>query len=380
MNQRRSAFIHSPELEAIPYPEDCPFTSSRAGMTRRTLESMGLLSSAGRSVVPAPPAGEQALLRFHTPDYLRVLRDAQEGRLEPEGLHMGLGTPDCPVFRGMFDYAALACGATLRGADLLLNGEADVAFNPSGGYHHAHAERAAGFCYLNDVVLGCFRMADAGRRVMFVDVDAHHCDGVQAACYGRSDIMTVSFHQSGLTLFPGTGFTRETGAAGAEGLSVNLPLPVGTYDSVYLRAFRELVPPLFEAFAPDVLVLELGMDGLAGDPLAGLRLTNNCHAAVVEALLGFNRPLLVTGGGGYHPENTARGWALCWSLMCGAGGGEELGLGLGGVMLESSEWQGGLRDRQIFVDEPLRSSVEAEVLTGVSRVREMVFPLHGLQP
>jgi acetoin utilization protein AcuC len=278
----------------------------------------------------------------------------------------------------MYDYAALASGATLTAAELIATGRAGVAFNPSGGYHHAHAARAAGFCYLNDVVLGCIRLADAGMKVMFVDVDAHHADGVQEAFYARRDVMTVSFHQDGRTLFPGTGSASELGAGEGLGLSVNLPMPVGTFDAPFLEAFREIVPPLIGAFAPDTLVLELGMDGLAGDPLAELRLTNNAHAEVVGTLVDAGKPLLVTGGGGYNPRATARGWALAWSIMCGADAGADLSLGLGGVMLESTEWQGGLRDRALAIDERQRGEVEGAIRATVDEVKKTVFPLHGL--
>lgn len=371
-------FLHSSDLDDIPYPPDCPFNSSRAGRTRETLLSMGLLNGPGRREVAPTPLSRRQLLDFHTPAYVDALEQASRRELSHEALTMGIGTPDCPVFDRMLDYAALASGATVDGARLLLAGDAVVAFNPSGGYHHAFPDRAAGFCYLNDVVLACLTLTAAGNRVLFLDIDVHHCDGVQSAFYARRDVMTVSLHETGRTLFPGTGSEDEVGTGEGRGYSVNVPLPAGTYDEVYLRAFLSVVPPLVEAYEPDILVVEAGADALAGDPLAHLHLTNNAYAEVIEILLGFDRPMLVTGGGGYHVENTVRAWALIWAMLCGEECQDDMLLGMGGVMMESTDWLGGLRDRALAPDPSLRVEVDAAVAATVARIRESVFPLHGL--
>jgi len=375
----RAAFIHSAELERYHYPPDCPFRTERARLTREILLPMGLLSGPDRREVAPAPAGRDDLLSLHTPAYLDALAKAPRGELDPEGFAMGIGTPDCPVFEGMYDYAVLACGATLTGAALLAEGDADVAFNPSGGYHHAGPAKAAGFCYVNDVAIACGRLAGPGRRVLFLDVDAHHGDGVQDAFFHRRDVMTVSFHESGLSLFPGTGFVDDVGAGEGAGYCANVPLPPGTYDQAYLKAFRAVAIPLASAYDPDVIVLELGMDTLSGDPLAHLGLTNNACAEIVEAVMALGRPVLATGGGGYHVQNTARGWALAWSVFCGEGAAEdETSAGLGGVMLESTEWRGGLRDRALAPDARQRRAVEPVVDAAIERVKANVFPYHGL--
>lgn len=362
MNQdkaRQVAFIHSAKLEKYSYPPDCPFNSHRAGETHRILASMDLLTGPGVSVVAPRPAGRDELERFHSPGYLDALRQAEQGRLGVDALFMGLGTPDNPVFEGMYDYAALACGATLRGAELIERGEADVAFNPSGGYHHAAAGNAAGFCYINDVALACLHLAGQGRRVFYLDVDVHHGDGVQDAFYARRDVMTLSFHESGRTLYPGTGFADEIGTGEGEGFCANVPLPPGTCDEVYLEAFRAVAPPLIGAFDPDAIVLELGMDALAGDPLANLELTNNAYAEVIGQVLEFRRPVLATGGGGYNVRNTARGWALAWSVFCGAEAGD-------------------LRDRALPARPADKAAVAPIVDAVVETVRKSLFPRHGL--
>ena len=158
----------------------------------------------------------------------------------------------------------------MTAADLLLAGEADIVFNLLGGFHHARPEKAAGFCYINDVVLACLRLAEAGKRVACLDVDAHHGDGTQEAFYRRNDVLTISLHESGKTLFPWGGFESEMGEGPGLGYNVNVPLPAGTYDEAFLVAFDQIVVPLLQAYHPDILVLELGMDTLAGDPSIGL--------------------------------------------------------------------------------------------------------------
>lgn len=377
MPVRKSVFLHSPELEQFGYPDESPFKTNRAALTRKTALTMGLLSGEGRAEMSPVKATRADLEMFHKPRYLDAILAAQNGDLTAAAFAMGLGTPDCPVFKGMYDYASLASGATITGARLILAGKTDIAFNPSGGYHHAFPDRAAGFCYINDIVLGALVMTEAGKRVAFLDLDVHHCDGVQAAFYDRSDVMTLSLHESGRTLFPGTGFENEIGAGAGRGYSVNVPLPVGTYDAAYRRAFDATALPLLKAYNPDVLMLELGMDTLAGDPLAHLHLTNNVYADILENLIGLGKPILATGGGGYNVENTVRAWALLWSVMCGEHI-EDLSIGMGGVMLASTEWAGGLRDRVLLTDAGRHGDINAEIDRVISSIRSSVFPLHGL--
>jgi len=209
---KKAVFVHSPELEKFSYPEHCPFDTDRAGRVRKILNSMGLLAGDGRSEAAPAAAKREVLRKFHPTRYLHALRNAARGRWNVEMLSMGIGTADCPVFAGMHDYPVLATGGTLTAAEMLLSGAAAVAFNPSGGFHHARPEQASGFCYINDVALACIVLAEKGNRVLYLDVDVHFGDGVAYAFYDRSDVMTVSFHQDPKTLFPGTGFANEIGA------------------------------------------------------------------------------------------------------------------------------------------------------------------------
>ena len=375
---KKAAFIHCPQLEKYPYPPDSPFNTTRAGKTRKILDSMGLLFGDDRAEVAPEPAERVLLKKFHTARYLRTLKNAAEGKFEPDALGMGIGTPDCPVFSGMYDYSAWACGATLTGANLILSGQTDVAFNPSGGLHHAMPERAAGFCYMNDVALACTVLAEAGKKVLYLDVDVHQGDGVLYAFYDRCDVMTISFHETGKMLFPGTGFEDEIGDGKGKGYCVNVPLPIGTYDEAYMKAFNAIAAPLIKAFDPDVFVFELGADALAGDPLAHLHLTNNVYVDIISALRGFDKPILATGGGGYHIGNTVRAWALAWTILAGGEDKHDMSIGVGGVISESTEWQGGFRDRMLVVSQQQEESVTSALGATIETIKTAVFPLHGL--
>ena len=377
MSNRTLAFLYPSETERLSYPPDCPFKSQRAELTRQRLISFGLLGGEGRLEIAPPPASLNQLQWFHSARYLEELQRAAAGDLTVQGWNMGFGGPDTPVFKDMFEWGAWACGAGLTAADLLLQHKADVAFNLLGGFHHAMAERAAGFCYLNDVVLACLRLAGAGRRVLYLDVDAHHGDGVQSAFYRRDDVLTISLHETGRTLFPWGGFENEIGEGLGLGFNVNVPLPPLTYDEAFLMAFGRVVLPLLEAYAPDVIVLELGMDTLAGDPLTHLRMTNNIVVEILEPLLRYGCPLLVAGGGGYHIENTVRGWALAWRTCCGEEV-EDFAMGMGGVMLANTEWAGGLRDRTLAVTAEQRQAVEPELQATIRNITHHVFQFHGI--
>ena len=375
---RKAAFIYSKELEKYPYPPEHPFNVDRARRVRKILNSMGLLSGDGRREVLPEPAERITLKKFHSARYLHALKTASKGKWDAEALDMGIGTGDCPVFNGLYEYAVLASGATLIGAKLILSDSADVAFNPSGGFHHAGPERASGFCYINDVALACIILAEHRKKVLYLDVDVHHGDGVSYAFYDRSDVMTISFHQNPKMLFPGTGFVDEIGTGQGKGYCVNVPLPVGTYDEAYMEAFNAIAPPLIAAFNPDIIVLQLGADALAGDPLANLYLTNNVYAEVINSLLSFNKPILATGGGGYNVENTVRAWALAWTVLCGADAEPDKNPAVGGVMLGSTEWQGGLRDRTLAVSSQQQNTVMPAIEATIRALKVKVFPIHGL--
>jgi acetoin utilization protein AcuC len=380
MPRRRSLFLFSQEIQKYPFPPDHPFNTTRAPKTRELIRHLGWLSGVDQIEVDCDPADRAEMEKFHTRRYLDALQNASRGSWDYDLLRMGIGTSDCPVFDGMYEHSALAAGATLEGAARILAGEAQAAFNPHGGFHHAFPERASGFCYVNDQALGCRKLSAAGKRVLYLDVDVHNGDGVAFAFQDRSDVMTISLHENPRILFPGTGFEDEIGTGQGRGFHVNVPLPVGTYDQAYLRAVNEVAIPLIQAFRPDVFVIELGTDALAGDPLAHLLLTNNVYVEVLRKVIAFDKPILMTGGGGYNGENAVRAWALAWSVLSGRDEDEYSNAGLGGVMLGSSEWKGGLRDRELVISDHQKKAVIEALEYTIKKVRSLVFPIHGLKP
>lgn len=294
------------------YGPDHPMRLERLALTTRLLRAYQALDEA--QVRQPVPAAQEDLLRFHTREYLQVLADADN--VSPAKLwRFGLGPGDNPVFEGLYRLARLSTGATLAAAQAVAYGECTIAFNVGGGMHHAMPARASGFCYLNDPAIAILWLRAQGMRVAYVDIDAHHGDGVQAAFYDTDQVLTVSFHQDGTTLFPYTGFIEETGRGPGKGFAVNVPLPPYSGDESFRLAFDALVPPLLSAFQPDIVVTQLGVDTLASDPLTLLRLSTN---AVEHAAQTFKRlcPRWVAlGGGGYDLNNVPRAWALVWGCI-----------------------------------------------------------------
>jgi acetoin utilization protein AcuC len=376
---RNGAFIHSKEIERYHYPPECPFKTERAAATRQILCSMGLYTVDAASEVSPRPATKPELLLFHEPEYLEALQRVSHGDLRAEDLHRGIGTQDTPVFSDLFPYAELAAGATITGVELILNGTASYVFNPSGGFHHAFPAAAGGFCYINDVVIGCKILKANGKRVFCLDLDAHHGNGTQAAFYGDPDVFTVSFHETGKTLFPWGGFEDEIGEGQGVGYNVNVPLPAHTDDDTFVLAFRKIVPPLLEAYNPDVIVLEIGMDILSVDPLTHLSMTNNAIADTLPFLRDTGIPLLMLGGGGYNPEHTARGWALAWTILCGREPDADLSIGMGGVFLGNAEWGAGLRDGRIYTTGEDMVEIRKQVEHVIHTIQQKVFPIHKIR-
>jgi acetoin utilization protein AcuC len=376
---RNGAFIHSEDIERYHYPPECPFKTERAAATKKILCSMGLYTVDLTGEVSPRPATKPELLLFHEPEYLEALRRVSQGDFRAEDLHRGIGTQDTPVFPDLYQYSELAAGATISGVELILNGTTSYVFNPSGGFHHAFPAAAGGFCYINDVVIGCKILKANGKRVFCLDLDAHHGNGTQAAFYGDPDVFTVSFHETGKTLFPWGGFEDEIGEGPGVGYNVNVPLPARTDDDTFALAFRKIVPPLLEAYNPDVIVLEIGMDILSVDPLTHLSMTNNAIADTLPFLRDTGIPLLMVGGGGYNPEHTARGWALAWTILCGREPDAGLSIGMGGVFLGNAEWGAGLRDGRIYATGEDMIKIKQQVEKTIDSIRRTVFPVHKIK-
>jgi acetoin utilization protein AcuC len=311
----KTALIHSDAYTRFDYGAEHPLRMERLGLTFDLMDACGLTRLPATRVLAPAAAPDAALREFHTPEYLAVLRAAGAGEPVPDAARYGLGPGDNPIWPGLFEASALACGGSILAAELVAQGEVARAFAFAGGLHHAMPDRASGFCYLNDAVLAIAALRRHGLRVAYVDIDAHHGDGVQAAFYRSADVLTVSTHERGDRLFPGTGAVEELGEGPGRGFAVNLPLNPYTDDGVYLDAFEAVVPPVVRAFRPDVVVAQLGIDGHRTDPLTHLALSVDGFTEAVRRILRLAPRVVALGGGGYDLGNVARAWTAAWALM-----------------------------------------------------------------
>ena len=277
-----------------------PLNPVRLDLTMRLAQGLGVLE--GVDLLAPTPAPDEELQRVHVASYLDAVRVAPERGGDPA--HQ-LGTADNPIFEKMHEASALATGASIAAAREIAEGRADRAVNIAGGLHHAMADHAWGFCVYNDCAVAISWLLDHGfSRIAYIDTDVHHGDGVQQAFYGDDRVLTISVHQHPHTLWPGTGFTSELGRGVAAGTAVNLPVPPGTRDQAWLRAFHAVVPSLLGSFEPQILVTQNGADTHHEDPLAELSLTVDGHRAIYRACRELAERFaggkwLALGGGGY---------------------------------------------------------------------------------
>lgn len=315
-----AAFLCAEGMWARGHGASHPLKPERLQRTFELLKAYGAFDSPGSALVEPPAATREELALFHTPEYLDAVAALSRGEGRADAWRYGFGPGDNPVFPGMYETEALKTGGAMEGARLLLGGRARAAFSFGGGFHHAQPDNASGFCVFNDAAVVIHRLLREGMRVAYVDVDAHHCDGVQEA-FNRTDrVLTVSLHESPLTRFPGTGFADEVGEGEGRGYSLNVPLAPYTTDEVYLWAFRRVVPSAVRRFAPDVLVTQLGADTHFSDPLAQLLLTTRGYVQVVEELRELAAPTrgwLALGGGGYCVDLVPRAWTLAYGVLSG---------------------------------------------------------------
>src|SRR5512139_4102263 len=311
----KTAFIYSDDFAKYDYGQGHPLKPFRLRLTYELIKAYGLLSIADATLIEARFSEEDDLLLYHTRDYIEVLKAANRGLEMPGEEHYGLGIEDNPVFEGVYEWSRLVTGASLQAAELVDSGEVRIAFNISGGLHHALASRASGFCYINDPVIVISSLLKKGRRVAYIDIDAHHGDGVQAAFYRTDKVLTISLHESGRYLFPGSGFESEIGEGDGKGYSVNIPMPPSSDDELFVYAFNEVVPSLIGRFRPDIVVGQLGVDSFRSDPLTHLNYTTNGFCEVVRKIKELSPGWIALGGGGYDITNVAKAWALAWAIM-----------------------------------------------------------------
>ena len=381
----------SEKVELVWYGDDAPWYDhgprhplrpARVILTRQLIHDYGIVD--GEQVVeqPARDATHEELTLVHTEPYIDAVVRAGHGERGPWGRY-GFGPGDNPVFPAMHEASARVAGASVVAAEAVLSGRAQHAFNPAGGLHHALPDRASGFCVYDDPAIAIRWLLSQGvERIAYVDVDVHHGDGPQEIFYGEERVLTISLHQDGRTLFPGTGFVSELGAGDAEGTKVNVPLPPFTGDEGWLRALREIVPPLVESFRPEILVTQLGCDSHHTDPLANLSLTTSAYREAARLLhelahRAAGGKWLATGGGGYQwAAVVPRAWTIYFAEMAGASLPDELPA----AWIEVAEREAGGRVPTLLSEPPLTSTgIDPRYLNEtIKTVKETVFPFHGL--
>ena len=310
-----SYFIYADEYSSYDYGPTHPMKPIRLKLTHDLIRAYGLFDIPTGKLVEAEKADEDDILSFHTKQYIDILKRANQGSYFSDATKYGLGPGDNPIFKGVYDFSLLSAGASLQAAKAVESGEANIAFNIAGGLHHASANRSSGFCYIDDPVVAIHYLLKKGLKVAYIDIDAHHGDGVQYAFYATDRVLTISIHESGGNFFPGTGFEDEIGVGDGLGYCVNVPLNPESDDEVFLWAFEGVVPTLMEAYEPDVVVSQLGVDTMRTDPLAHLNLTTNGFAEMVERIKRLSPKWIALGGGGYNVANVPRCWTLAWSIM-----------------------------------------------------------------
>ncbi|KAK7532162.1 uncharacterized protein J3D65DRAFT_635956 [Phyllosticta citribraziliensis] len=307
-NKTRIAYMYDPDIGCYDYePGHCmkPF---RIRMTHDLVMSYGLYRN--MEVYRAKPATDLEMTQFHTDEYIEFLKRVTPdtiGNCQQEALKYDI-SGDCPVFDGLFEFCSISAGGSMEGAARLNRGRCDIAVNWAGGLHHAKKGQAGGFCYVNDIVLAILELLRVYQRVLYIDIDIHHGDGVEEAFYTTDRVMTCSFHKFG-EFYPGTGHLSDIGIGSGKKYAVNVPLRDGIDDAAYKKIFESVITEVMKCYRPEAVVLQCGADSLSGDRLGSFNLSMEGHANCVKFVKSFGLPLMLLGGGGYSIRNVARTWA-----------------------------------------------------------------------
>lgn len=312
------SLIYGDEFLRYDFGDAHSLQQARVLLSFELMKRLGLTEDSGVRLEGVEMASDEDLLLFHTKAYLDfVRRRCATG----EGM---LDQGDTPAFPGGYEAAALIAGSTLKAVRLVWSGETAHAFNLGGGLHHAHPDRASGFCIFNDlaVALAHLRQREGVQRLAYIDIDVHHGDGVMYGFYGDPGLLDIDFHEDGRYLFPGTGCLTETGEVLGRGYKINLPFPPDTSDPSYLYAFQEIAMPALRAYRPQLILVQCGADARLGDPLADLRLSTTPYETIIDSLHRLaheicDGKLVLTGGGGYNPANVAQTWTVIAAAVSG---------------------------------------------------------------
>lgn len=387
----RAAVVWHPGFLGYHLDDDHPLDPVRLDLTMRLSRALGVLDDV--TLLVPEPASDEEIERIHRRSYLSAVKAACQA---PFGVGHGLGTSDNPIFPGMHEASALVCGGSLAAAREIAEGRTTRAVNIAGGLHHAMANYASGFCVYNDCAVAISWLLDHGvDRVAYLDVDVHHGDGVQAAFRDDPRVLTISLHQHPATLWPGTGRSSEVGVGKGTGYAVNLPLPPGTRDAMWLRAFYAVVPSLLRAFEPQVLVTQCGADTHREDPLADLALSVDGHRAIYEALRELAERhaggrWLALGGGGYGLYRVVpRSWTHLLATLLDRDLPPERPLPAEWVAHAASLTRmplpASMTDADISGDRNVThiawsGDADDPLDKAILETRRAVFPLHGLDP
>ena len=376
-------------LAAYDFGPQHPLKPVRVQLTVELWKAYGMLDRPNVDVIAPRFATREELELVHTPRYIEAVEMISATATDPfRNYGWGIGIGDNPAFRGMHEASAHVVGASLVAAEAVAAGRAQHAFNPAGGLHHAMPDRASGFCIYDDPAVAIRWLIDQGERVAYIDVDVHHGDGPQFIFWEEPKVMTISLHESGEYLFPGTGFPEEVGDRDAEGTKVNVALPPLTDDTAYRAAFERVVPPLLESYKPTILVTQLGCDTHATDPLAHLALVTQTYRWLASAMHDLAHRItdgrwLALGGGGYQIYTVVpRAWTYYLAEITGATLEDEI----------PEEWReraieaGAGRDLPRTLADPGLNApagrleqARAEASVAAERTVQRVFPYHGIK-
>ncbi|KAG0651800.1 histone deacetylase RPD3 [Hyphodiscus hymeniophilus] len=324
-SKKRVAYFYDSDVGNYAYVAGHPMKPHRIRLAHSLImnynvyQKMEIYNQAGaNSMQRAKPATRHEMTQFHTDEYIDFLQKVTPDNMDSFAKEQGKYNvgDDCPVFDGLFEFCGISAGGSMEGAARLNRGKCDIAINWAGGLHHAKKSEASGFCYVNDIVLGIIELLRFKKRVLYIDIDVHHGDGVEEAFYTTDRVMTVSFHKYG-EYFPGTGELRDIGVGAGKNYAVNFPLRDGIDDVTYKSIFEPVIQSVMDYYKPEAIVLQCGGDSLSGDRLGCFNLSMKGHANCVNFVKSFGMPTLVLGGGGYTMRNVARTWAYETGVLVG---------------------------------------------------------------
>ncbi|KAF0440741.1 histone deacetylase [Gigaspora margarita] len=322
-SKKRINYFYDHIIGSFNHGSGHPMKPLRVRMTHNLVMKYGLYKR--MEIFRPRPGTIEELTQFHTDDYINFLSRVTADNVDTcikDCIKFNVGD-DCPAFDGLLEYCRRAAGGSLEGAARINNGLCDIAVNWAGGLHHAKKQEASGFCYVNDIVIAILELLRFHQRVLYIDIDIHHGDGVEEAFYTTDRVMTLSFHNFG-EYFPGTGDINDIGIGKGKYYAVNFPLREGIDDESYKSVFEPVVTRTIEWYQPEVIVLQCGADSLSGDRLGCFNLSSKGHAHCVRFVKKFNIPMLVLGGGGYTVRNVSRAWAYETGVIVGQEIGPEL--------------------------------------------------------